>query len=251
MPSLDPWAPLRQVAPRLGLAWSKALQEQLHLYLTTLQTWNRRFNLTGEDEPGLLVQRHFLDSLTALPLLDPCTAGWPEPTLIDVGTGAGFPGLILQIARPAWRVTLLEANRKRVQFLRHLCYELGLKEVPILAGRAEAVGHDPGFRERFHIALARAVADLRVLVEYGLPLVQIGGYFVAYKGATAAQEAEAAQEAIALLGGGPPQIRTVDLTWEGQPWPGRFIQIAKLQPSPPRYPRRPGRPSRGARPHPP
>lgn len=244
MPSLDPWAPLRQAAPKLGLAWSKTLQEQLHLYLATLQTWNRRVNLMGEDESDLLIERHFLDSMTALPLLDPWTAGWLNPTLIDVGSGAGFPGLVLQMARPAWRVTLLEAHRKRAHFLRHLCYELGLSEVPILAGRAEEVGHDPDYRERFHIALARAVADLRVLAEYGLPLVQLGGCFVAYKGATAAAEAEAARNAVALLGGSAPRLQTVDLTWKGQPWPGRFIQIEKVRPTPSLYPRRPGRPAK-------
>lgn len=244
MLSPDLWAPLRQAAPRLGLAWSETLEEHFHLYLTTLQTWNRAVNLIGDEEASLLVRRHFLDSLTVLPLLDECTAGWSNPTLIDIGAGAGFPGLLLQIARPAWRVTLLEANRKRAHFLRHLCYELGLPEVPVLAKRAEEAGQDPTCRERFLIALARAVADLRVVAEYGLPLVQVGGHFVTFKGSTAATEAESAQAAAALLGGSAPRVRTVDLPWEGQPWPGQFIHIEKVQPTPARYPRRPGRPAK-------
>ena len=238
----DPLAPLWAAAPQLGLVLGEEIQHRFRVYLAALQQWNRRINLTGADDDRTIVCRHFLDSLSALPWLEEGVAHASPPTLIDIGTGAGFPGVPLQIARPTWRITLLEASRKRVHFLHHLCYELGLSEIQVLPGRAEEVGQVPAYREYFDGALARAVAELRVLVEYGLPLVRVGGYLVAYKGRAAPAECAGAAAAITCLGGGAPRLRPAAWTGAGESGSGTLVQIEKIQPTPPRYPRRPGVP---------
>jgi 16S rRNA (guanine527-N7)-methyltransferase len=203
-----------------------------------LVDWNQRFNLTAiTDREGVLV-RHFLDSLSclkALPGAQLAAGAW----VIDVGTGAGFPGLPLKIVCPGMRLTLLEATRKKVTFLHHVVRVLDL-QVQVIHGRAEQLGHNPAHREQYDWALARAVAEMPTLAEYLLPLVRVGGTALAQKGEGAAAEVHAADVAIATLGGRVRQLVPVEL--RGLAETRYLVVVDKVAATPHKYPRRPGMP---------
>jgi 16S rRNA (guanine527-N7)-methyltransferase len=204
-----------------------------------LVDWNRRFNLTAiTDWDGVLV-RHFLDSLSCLKALSrkELAAG---ARVIDVGTGAGFPGLALKIVCPGMRLTLLEATRKKVTFLAHIVRVLGIEEVEVVHGRAETLGRDPSHRERYDWALARAVAEMPTLAEYLLPLVRVGGAALAQKGEGAVAEVQGADTAVATLGGRVRQLMPVEL--RGLAETRYLVVVDKIAATPEKYPRRPGVP---------
>ena len=208
-------------------------------YADELVRSNQEFNLTGiTDNEGIQV-KHFLDSLSVLLVLPP---GPARLRLIDVGTGAGFPGLPLKIVRPELEVTLAEATGKKVTFCEGLAAKLGLAGVTVLKARAEDLGQDPMQRERYDWVLARAVAEMPVLAEYLLPLAAIGGHAVAQKGASAPEETQAAANAIRKLGGEVEQL--VPITLPGLPEPRYLVVLKKVSPTPPAYPRRAGMPSK-------
>jgi 16S rRNA (guanine527-N7)-methyltransferase len=201
--------------------------------------WNRRFNLTAiTDWDGVLV-RHFLDSLSCLKALPRAElAGGAR--VVDVGTGAGFPGLALKIVCPGMRLTLLEATRKKVTFLEHMVRVLKLKDVEVVHGRAETLGHDAPHREQYDWALARAVAEMPTLAEYLLPLVRVGGAALAQKGEGAAAEVHEAEAAIMTLGGKVRQLMPVELRGLAET---RYLVVTdKVAATPEKYPRRPGMP---------
>jgi 16S rRNA (guanine527-N7)-methyltransferase len=210
-------------------------------YADELADWNARFNLTTISDPEAVQIKHFLDSLTCLLALHEAPLP-PGASLIDVGAGAGFPGLPLKIVCPEVQLTLLEATGKKVKFLDHLIARLRLNEVTALKARAEEVGHDPAHREQHDWALARAVAELPVLVEYLLPLVRVGGRCLAQKGTSAVDEARAAERAMKLLGGRLDRLIPVELP--GLEEPRYLVVIEKVAPTPARYPRRPGLPAK-------
>jgi len=210
-------------------------------YYEELIDWNRRFNLTAiTDREGVLV-RHFLDSLSCFKALP-----WPEMAagarVIDVGTGAGFPGLPLKIVCPGIRLTLLEATCKKVDFLKHLVGVLKLQDVTVIHGRAEDLGRSPDHRERYDWALARAVAEMPTLAEYLLPLVRVGGAALAQKGEAAAAEVHAAEGAILTLGGRVRRLVPVEL--HGLAETRHLVVIDKVAATSDKYPRRPGVPAR-------
>jgi len=206
-----------------------------------LVDWNERFNLTAiTDWEGILV-RHFLDSLSCLKAL-PRKSLVAGARVIDVGTGAGFPGLPLKLVCPEMQLTLLEATGKKVTYLEHVVRVLGLKGVKIVHGRAEELGHDPAHRERYDWALARAVAEMPVLAEYLLPLVRVGGAILAQKGEGAAAEVHAAEAAITTLGGRVRQLVPVEL--RGLAETRHLIVVDKVAATPENYPRRPGVPKK-------
>jgi 16S rRNA (guanine527-N7)-methyltransferase len=206
-----------------------------------LVAWNERFNLTAiTDWEGVLV-RHFLDSLSCLKAL-PRTELAAGARVIDVGTGAGFPGLVLKIVCPGMRLTLLEATGKKVTFLEHVVGVLGLREVEVIHGRAEELGHDPAHREQYDWALARAVAEMPALAEYLLPLVRVGGAALAQKGEGAAAEVHRADAAIVTLGGRVRQLAPVEL--RGLAETRYLVVVDKVAATPAKYPRRPGVPQK-------
>ncbi len=228
-------------AERLGLKLTAAQVEAFRRYREMLVAWNRRFNLTAiTDDEGIQV-RHFLDSLSCLPVME-ARGGLEGRRLVDVGTGAGFPGLPLKIVRPAMQLTLVEATRKKTDFLRAVINELGLEGVEVLHARAERVGREPRHRERYDWALARAVAEMRILAEYLLPLVRVGGYALAQKGEQAPAEVQRAEQALALLGGEVERLEPVALP--GVAEERYLVVVRKVAATPDRYPRREGMPAK-------
>jgi 16S rRNA (guanine527-N7)-methyltransferase len=215
--------------------------DALRLYQQELIAWNERFNLTAiTDDLGIQI-RHFLDSLSCLLALEPGEQ-FSGKRIIDVGTGAGFPGIPLKIICPTIRLTLLEATAKKVQFLEHMVAQLALQKVTVIHGRAEELGHDPQHREQYHWAVARAVADLPVLIEYLLPLVQISGRVIAQKGESAPAEAQRSEWAFTQLGGQLRRLVPVDL--RGLAETRYLVLVDKVAATPGKYPRRPGVPSK-------
>ncbi len=211
---------------------------QFAQYAEELTTWNAHTNLTAIIDPEGVRVRHFLDSLSVAAAV-PMTPGL---RLMDVGTGAGFPGLALRIAFPDIQVTLMEATGKKVAFLDHVARQLGLSGVRTLHARAEEAGHMPGERAAYDVVVARAVARLPALAEYLLPLAKVGGCCIAMKGSTAAEEARDAARAVDRLGGRINRIETVTLP--GVDEPHHLVIIDKVVQTPRMYPRKPGTPTR-------
>jgi 16S rRNA (guanine527-N7)-methyltransferase len=215
--------------------------DALRLYQEHLSDWNGRFNLTAiTDETGIQI-RHFLDSLSCLLALEPGER-FSGKRIIDVGTGAGFPGIPLKIVCPGIKLTLLEATAKKAQFLQHIVDQLQLRDVTVVHGRAEELGQDPRYRESFHWAMARAVADLPILAEYLLPLVQINGRALAQKGEGAPSEVQRSEWAFTQLGGQLRRLVPVDL--RGITETRYLVLVDKVAATPAKYPRRPGMPSK-------
>lgn len=247
---------LRDGARALGLCLTAEHVRAFQIYYQELCAWNRKFNLTtvtGYEEVQL---KHFLDSLTcllafptqgtiptgAIPDVVPLSTAEIQLQCIDVGTGAGFPGMPLKIMRPSIHMTLLESSHKKILFLEHLIKRLGMKNVEPLWARAEEAGQDIHHRERYDIVLARAVADMAVLVEYCLPLCRKGGYLIAQKGSDIEMELKAAEEATQLLGGKLREVKVLQLP--GLREPRSLVLVEKVAPTPPKYPRRPGIPKK-------
>jgi 16S rRNA (guanine527-N7)-methyltransferase len=208
----------------------------LATYEKELLSWNQKFNLTAiRDVEGIRV-KHFLDSFS-------CVLAWkanPPARLIDVGTGAGFPGIALKILYPSTRVTLVESVGKKAAFCQHIIELLRLEGVEVINARAENVGQDLRHREQYDWAVARAVANLNVLSEYLLPLVKVGGTILAQKGESGPAEAQSAEKAMKLLGGKLQQI--IPLTLPGVVEERTLVLVAKVHATPPKYPRKAGTP---------
>jgi len=217
---------------------SREAQQAFSLYADELLDWNTRMNLTAITDPEAIEMRHFLDSLS----VKLATSFTPGMRVIDVGTGAGFPGLPLRFVFPFIELTLLEATAKKADFLRHITSLLNLNNVTILNARAEEAGQDRTVREQYDLVLARAVAQMPVLAEYLLPLCKVGGRCIALKGESAAAEAQSAQNALRILGGHLTKIVTVELPQVVETH--YLVVIEKTAATPPQYPRRPGVPSK-------
>lgn len=219
---------------RLTLRQVRAFRD----YEQELMSWNEKFNLTAIRDVEGIRTKHFLDSLSALTEL-----GNPTPeSLVDIGTGAGFPGIPLKIALPELRLTLVESVGKKAEFCRHLTETLKLENVEVLAMRAEDLGHLPQYREKFDWAVARAVSSMPVLAEYLLPLVRVGGGMLAQKGENAHSEVHAAERSIRILGGSLRKITLVTLP--GVADERYLVVVDKKAATPPQYPRRAGLPTR-------
>ncbi len=228
---------IMSLAAGMGIEMTVKQAEQFLHYAKRLLEVNRSFNLTGITGLREVFIKHFLDSL-ALLLAMP----YPQGPLIDVGSGAGFPGIPLKIMFPGLAVTLLDSLRKRTDFLEETVRSLGLREVTIVHGRAEDLGRDPCYREKYPLVVARAVAPLPVLAELCLPFAAVGGIFAAYKGPEGDRELAAAGGALELLGGGRTGKFFYNLP-EGQ---GRriLLLIKKEKNTAEKYPRRAGKPQR-------
>ena len=225
-------------------------QELFHIHLTGRQVmslityekelveWNQKFNLTAIRDVESIRTKHFLDSFS-------CVLAWkasPPARLIDVGTGAGFPGIPLKILYPNMKLTLVESVGKKAMFCQHIVSVLGLENVDVVKARAEDLGQDPKHRESYDWAIARAVAKLNVLSEYLIPFVKIGGRMLAQKGESGPAEAHSAESAMKLLGGKMEQLITVNLP--GVVEDRYLVVVEKVAATPPKYPRKPGIPAK-------
>ena len=198
-------------------------------FLDLLLEWNDKFNLTAITDKDEIEEKHFLDSLELIKFF-----GIRNKTLLDVGSGAGFPGIPLAIAEPTLKVTLLEANGKKVSFLHEVVRELNLDNVEIIQGRAEELGT----REKYDVVTARAVKELNILLEISFYLVKVGGCFIAYKGPGAKEELERAKDALKALGAAGPVLLEYNLPKSQNP--RVFLRILKKNETPKKYPRRYG-----------
>ena len=223
---------LTEKAKAMGWKVSAAQADQFQTYMELLLEWNEKMNLTAITQPEEVVEKHFLDSMTLL--------SWPKlkqgAKVIDVGTGAGFPGIPLKIMRPDIDLTLLDGTMKRLNFLGEVCAALKVSARRVHK-RAEEAGLDKTMRERYDLATARAVASLPVLAEYCMPLIKMKGHFIAMKGPGAEQELEEAANALETLGAGEPEVLSLSL-------PGgeerKLILCQKLRSTPKGYPRHGG-----------
>ena len=227
---------IRERLERNGIPFREDLPEKLEIYLRLLTEWNARMDLTATLEETEMADRHFIDSLAVL-RTDRIFTG---ASLIDVGTGAGLPGMALAMARPDLCVTLADAQRKRLNFLETVGKEADVRNAALLHARAEDAGRDRKYREMFDFAAARAVAPLNVLGEYLLPFVKIGGCALCWKGPALEKELEAGRRAARLLGGRleMPEKYAVD----GRDWEHTILPIRKTEKTPPAYPRKAGTP---------
>ncbi len=210
----------------------------LSIYERELAKWNAKHNLTAIQDPEMVRVKHFLDSLSAILVM----RGSVMDRVIDVGTGAGFPGLPLKILYPKIRLTLVESVGKKANFCRHIVDTLGLEQVEVIQSRVEALGQREEFREQYDWALARAVAVMPVLSEYLLPLVRIGGQALAMKGTGALAEVQSAERALQILGGRLRQLLPVTLP--GVVEERYLVVVDKVAATPAKYPRRVGVPAK-------
>ncbi len=230
---------LSQYANRqLGLRLSRSQLSALSLYERELVDWNTRFNLTAIRDPQEIHIKHFLDSLTCFLAMRETPVG----RLIDIGTGAGFPGIPIKIIYPKMQLTLVESVGKKAEFCRHVVKILDLQGVEVVQERAETLGQDPAYREQYDWSVARAVAILPVLAEYLLPLVRVGGGMLAMKGESGPAEAHSAEHALRVLGGHLRQLLPVTLP--GVVEERYLVVIDKVAATPSGYPRKVGVPAK-------
>lgn len=227
---------LAEAAAKWGLQLRQEQLKQLERYADELLAWNTHTNLTAIRSRDDVFVRHFLDALVLARFW-----GHDPVSLVDIGTGAGFPGVPLKILRPELELVLVDSVGKKTAFLEHIVGQLGLVQVRIVTGRAEELGRATGERERHDLVTARAVADLRVLLEYGLPLLRVGGRMLAPKGVGAVEEAAGASKALQALGGRLVSVEPVELPGRE---PSAVVIIEKVTSTDRRFPRAVGIPAK-------
>jgi 16S rRNA (guanine527-N7)-methyltransferase len=239
-PRQDMWPGLHDAALAIGVSLEPGTIERLARYRDILLDWNTRFNLTAIAEPEAVDRVLLLDAVRMLPSLDRATAatGIAHPSLIDIGSGGGLPGVPIAICRPAIDVTMVEATGKKVRFLEAVIEELGLRNARAIAARAEELGRDPAERARYDLATARAVSSLPALVELVLPFLRVGGVGLFPKGLDIESEIASSPVALDAVGG---TLAGDELLQGGTT---RLVTIRKIRPTPERFPRRAGLPSR-------
>ncbi len=229
---------LKSGAEKLGISLSPRQLEQFELYYKEMVARNEQINLTAITEYNDVQIKHFLDSLTIAPVL----VQGKQIRLIDVGSGAGFPGIPLKIWSPAIQLALLEATGKKARFLSSMVDKLGMAGVSVLNQRAEDAARQPQYRDKFDVVVARGLAPMAVLAELTLPLCRVGGIVIAQKKGDISAEIEASKAAISLLGGELREPRKIELSeLADNRW---LIIIDKKRPTPEKFPRRPGMPAK-------
>ncbi len=222
----------------LGIQLSDIQKKQFDKYYELLVEWNKVMNLTGITEYEEVNEKHFLDSVSIVKTLDLNTI----ETVIDIGTGAGFPGIPLKIVFPHLKIVLLDSLNKRIQFLNRVIEELNLEDISTIHGRAEDFAKQTGYREQFDLCVSRAVANLSTLSEYCLPYVKVGGSFIPYKSGEIDDEVESAKNAVHLLSG---KIKNIIKFKLPETEIGRsFVIINKTNNTPRKYPRKAGLPAK-------
>ena len=229
---------LEQKLGELGIKQDQNQLERFHKFYQLLIEWNKVMNLTGITEYEDVVEKHFVDSLSIIKAIDLSRIH----TVIDVGTGAGFPGIPLKIAFPHLRVVLLDSLNKRIKFLDEVISQLELTEIRTIHGRAEEYARKEEYREQFNLCVSRAVANLSTLSEYCLPYIQVGGIFVPYKSGEIDDEVEQSKKAVRILGGNIKEVMKFELP--GTDIHRSFVLIHKEQHTQKKYPRKAGMPAK-------
>jgi len=227
---------LREQSEKIDVTLNKEQLEKLYSYMNLLIEWNEKINLTAITEPEEIIQKHFIDSLTISKFIQ------DKESVIDVGTGAGFPGIPLKIARSSVNITLLDALNKRLIFLNEVIDKNSLKDIQTIHFRAEEVGKNKKFREKFDVTTSRAVAALNILAEYMLPLVKVGGRCICMKGSNLVEEIENSKNAIQILGGEIEKVEEFKLP--NSDMNRTIVIIKKIKETPAKYPRKAGTPSK-------
>ena len=222
----------------LGITLTEEQKQQFDKFYELLVEWNKVMNLTGITEYEEVNEKHFVDSVSLVKAIDINKV----ETVIDIGTGAGFPGIPLKIAFPHLKVVLLDSLNKRINFLNTVIDELGLKDISTIHGRAEDFAKKPEYREQFDLCVSRAVANLSTLSEYCIPYINKGGMFVPYKSGEIDQEVEQAKKAVHILGGKLEDV--VKFQLPGSEIGRSFVKIQKVQNTAKKYPRKAGLPSK-------
>ena len=223
---------------QLDITLTDEMKEQFDKYYELLVEWNKVMNLTGITEYEEVNEKHFVDSLSLVKTLDPNKV----ESMIDVGTGAGFPGIPLKIAFPHLKVTLLDSLNKRIKFLDTVIEELGLEDIITIHGRAEEFAKKAEYREQYDLCVSRAVANLSSLSEYCLPYVKVDGNFVSYKSGEIDEEVEKSKKAVSILGGKVEKIEKFELP--GTDIKRSFVKIKKIKATAKKYPRKAGMPTK-------
>ena len=229
---------LEQKLGELGIKQDQNQLERFHKFYQLLIEWNKVMNLTGITEYEDVVEKHFVDSLSIIKAIDLSRIH----TVIDIGTGAGFPGIPLKIAFPHLRVVLLDSLNKRIKFLDEVIFQLGLTEICTIHGRAEEYARKEEYREQFDLCVSRAVANLSTLSEYCLPYIQVGGIFVPYKSGEIDDEVEQSKKAVRILGGNIKEVMKFELP--GTDIHRSFVLIHKEKHTQKKYPRKAGIPAK-------
>ena len=227
---------LKEDALQFGVELNEKQLFQFYRYYELLIDWNEKINLTAITEFEEVLKKHFLDSISIGRIMKQ----GDSVSVLDIGTGAGFPGIPIKIAFPDTKVTLLDSLNKRVNFLNHVIHELELDNIFALHGRAEDFAKKKEMREQFDLCVSRAVANLSSLSEFCLPYVKLGGSFISYKSEKAMEELEFCANAISILGGG--NVKTDEFFLTGTDFKRTFIMIEKIKETPLKYPRKAGTP---------
>lgn len=220
----------------LGINLSEKQKEDFYTYMNLLISWNEKINLTAITEPKDVIIKHFVDSLTIFKALE------PGKKIIDVGTGAGFPGIPIKIYDETAKVTLLDSLNKRIIYLNDVIQKLEIKNIESIHGRVEEIANKKEYRQQYDVATSRAVAALNILVEYLLPLVKVGGKCICMKGPEIQDELTNAENAIKVLGGKLEQV--INFKLPNTDFERNLIIVKKIKDTPNIYPRKPGTPSK-------
>lgn len=233
---------LKEEIKKIGIQLDDKQIDQFLRYYELLAEWNRFMNLTAITDYKEVIQKHFVDSLSIIKAMDIEYLQSKDKQLIDIGTGAGFPGIPIKIVFPKLKITLLDSLNKRVKFLNEVIDVLDLKNIEAIHGRAEDYARQEKYREKYDVCVSRAVANLSTLLEYSLPFVKIGGYFISYKAENIEEEIEKSKNVVILLGGDINEV--VKFSLPDTDIKRALIIIKKEKPTNKKYPRRSGIPSK-------
>lgn len=225
---------MKDACNELGLILNDTQIQQFMDYKDILLEWNEKINLTAITDDREVILKHFVDSLTVCRYVD-----FANKSIIDVGTGAGFPAIPIKIFCPSAKITLLDSLNKRITFLKELCNQLDINDVTYIHSRAEDGGQNKLYREKYDYCVSRAVANLNVLAEYDLPFVKVGGEFIALKGPLLNDELKDAKKTIDILGGSVLKVEDINIPYTDICH--RIVFIQKLRQTPNKYPRKAGK----------